>query len=411
MKKTYVDVLQALPPDETLHQFLASHGLAVPPALDAQPHEPPNRAVIEAIMTWGDTSARDRLTAELVASVALGDAAGGQAMFEAALSDPAVVTGLALCQSDLHRSFWLYVRHRALFERASDLDFWAHHSAQAQQYDLGVRRPAIPTDAALAGLRRAISAYYQRERQCGEGCVAYLVPRSPGIHLLTVHVKDLAELRLEFEGVVLKQRVGNPNIHMVLEYAEATGVVRTLARGGHKVQQMLVEAFAEHVLGVKATPERIKAPALDLSALRTGFDVPEVFEDGFSLVQLKSLTLLSPEGDLKIECTAMQASQHRSVHELLRDQLPGPLEGRWAVLAAQINLYYPPEPGRTRARVVPIEVTSRGRLNLHQFDAKLQAPLERYLVRIGILRPGQTLSAQEAPFAAGTVRATTPEDA
>ncbi|MFU0257858.1 hypothetical protein ACMZ9T_27650, partial [Klebsiella pneumoniae] len=79
------------------------------------------------------------------------------------------------------------------------------------------------------------------------------------------------------------------------------------------VQQMLVEAFAEHVLGVKATPERIKAPALDLSALRTGFDVPEVFEDGFSLVQLKSLTLLSPEGDLKIECTAMQASQHRSV--------------------------------------------------------------------------------------------------
>ncbi|MFX5821148.1 hypothetical protein ABTE22_19145, partial [Acinetobacter baumannii] len=87
----------------------------------------PNRAVIEAIMTWGDTSARDRLTAELVASVALGDAAGGQAMFEAALSDPAVVTGLALCQSDLHRSFWLYVRHRALFERASDLDFWAHH--------------------------------------------------------------------------------------------------------------------------------------------------------------------------------------------------------------------------------------------------------------------------------------------
>jgi len=122
MKKTYVDVLQALPPDETLHQFLASHGLAVPPALDAQPHEPPNRAVIEAIMTWGDTSARDRLTAELVASVALGDAAGGQAMFEATVNDPAVLTGLTFCQSDLHRSFWLYVRHRALFERASDLD-------------------------------------------------------------------------------------------------------------------------------------------------------------------------------------------------------------------------------------------------------------------------------------------------
>jgi hypothetical protein len=81
------------------------------------------------------------------------------------------------------------------------------------------------------------------------------------------------------------------------------------------------------------------------------------------------------------------------------------------VLAAQINLYYPPEPGRTRARVVPIEVTSRGRLNLHQFDPKLQAQLERYLVRIGILHPGQTLSAQEASFAAGPVGETTPEGA
>jgi hypothetical protein len=61
--------------------------------------------------------------------------------------------------------------------------------------------------------------------------------------------------------------------------------------------------------------------------------------------------------------------------------------------------------------VVPIEVTSRGRLNLHQFDARLQAQLERYLVKIGILRPGQTLSAQEGPFATGPMGATMPEDA
>ncbi len=210
-------------------------------------------------------------------------------------------------------------------------------------------------------------------------------------------------LRLEFEGVVLKRRVGNPNIHMVLEYSQATGVVRTLVRGGHKVQQMLVEAFAEHVLGVKANAQKIKAPCLDLSTLRTGFDVPEVFDDGFSLVQLKSLTLLSPDGDLKIECTAMQASQQRSVHELLKEKLPGPLEGQWAVTAAQVNLYYPPEPGRTRSRVVPIEITSRGRLNLHKFDNKLQAQLERYLVKVGILQKGQTLSAQELPPEADVV--------
>jgi len=83
------------------------------------------------------------------------------------------------------------------------------------------------------------------------------------------------------------------------------------------------------------------------------------------------------------------------VHELLKEKLPGPLEGQWAVTAAQVNLYYPPEPGRTRARVVPIEITSRGRLNLHKFDNKLQAQVERYLVKVGILQKGQTLNAQE----------------
>lgn len=62
--------------------------------------------------------------------------------------------------------------------------------------------------------------------------MAYLVERSPGVFLLTVHVKDLAMLRLEFEGANLARRVGNPNIHVVLDYAVATGVVRTLVRGG-----------------------------------------------------------------------------------------------------------------------------------------------------------------------------------
>jgi hypothetical protein len=65
------------------------------------------------------------------------------------------------------------------------------------------------------------------------------------------------------------------------------------------------------------------------------------------------------------------------------------------VTAAQVNLYYPPEPGRTRPKVVTIEVTSKGRLNLHKFDAKMQAQLEGYLVAVGILQKGQTLSAQE----------------
>ena len=76
---------------------------------------------------------------------------------------------------------------------------------------------------------------------------------------------------------------------------------------------------------------------------------------------------------------------------------PGPLAENWLVTAAHINLYYPPEPGKARAKVVTIEVTRKGRLNLHKFDAALQAQLEGYLVELGILQKGQTLNAQETP--------------
>ena len=398
MKKTFVDVMLELPVDTTLRDFLTSHGLPVPYGFAWDDTPETSQILVEAVKIWPDTDARDRMTANLLASVQLGDAAGKQAMFEAVVADGAALVGLTLCQSDIHRSFWLYVHHPALFDRAYDFSFWENHGPQTQQYDLGLKRQPNTADSALVALRQAISAFYKRELQCGDGSEAHLIERSPGVFLLSVHIKDMAMLRLEFEGSTLKRRVGNPNIHMVLEYAKTTGVVRTLVRGGAKYQHMLVEAFAEHVLGVKANAHRIKSPTLDLSMLRTGFDVQEAFEDGFSMVQLKALTLLSPDSALKIDCTAMQSSQQRSVHELLKEKLPGPLEGQWAVTAAQVNLYYPPEPGRTRPKVVTIEVTSKGRLNLHKFDAKMQAQLEGYLVAVGILQKGQTLSVQEPPL-------------
>jgi hypothetical protein len=395
MKKTFFEVLLELPADATLRDFLISHGLPVPDGFAWDGTRENSQPLVDAVKEWPDADARSRMIASLMASIQLGDPASKQAMFEAVVSDGAALAGLALCHSDDHRSFWLYVNHPELFERAVDLSYWEHRGAQAQQYDLGIRRQPNGSEVALAGLCRTVEAFYQRKMQCGESSVVHWIERSPGVFLLSIHVKDLATLRLEFEGKALKRRVGHPNIQMVLEYARTTGVVQTLVRGGAQYQKMLVDAFAEHVLGVKVNANKVKSPTLDLSMLRTGFDVPQALEDGFSMVQLKALTFLSPDGALKLECTAMQSSQQCSVHELLKEKLHGPQEGHWTVTAAQVNLYYPPEPSRTRAKVVTIEVTSKGRLNLHKFDAKMQAQLEGYLVSMGILQKGQTLNAQE----------------
>jgi hypothetical protein len=43
-----------------------------------------------------------------------------------------------------------------------------------------------------------------------------------------------------------------------------------------------------------------------------------------------------------------------------------------------------------------VEVTSKGRLNLHKFDEKLRTQLEGYLVHLEILEPKQALNFYEA---------------
>jgi hypothetical protein len=397
MQLTFVDVVLALPVDKVLREFVARAGLPLPDGCWDR-GICSSHTLLQAIDAWSDGAAREVLFAKLMASVALADTLGQQAMFQMAACHSEALNGLAACQSDLHRSFWLAMQHPALFEQACEMNYLERHSHQVQQHDLNVRlRPDIG-EAAMDHFREAISLFYQRELRCGDGCVAYAMERCSGVFLLTVHVKDLAMLRLEFEGKQLKRRVGNPNIHMVLEYSQATGVVRTLVRGGAKYHQMLMGAFADQLLGALVNAQRIKAPTLDLSALKGGFYVPQAVDDGFVALQLKSITVTSPHTNLQIECTAMACTEQRCVTQLLRREFPkeDPLNRDWQIDAARINLYYPTRPGsKARNKLVTVEVTRRGRLNLHKFDATLQAQLEGYLLELGILRRGQTLHAHE----------------
>jgi hypothetical protein len=188
---------------------------------------------------------------------------------------------------------------------------------------------------------------------------------------------------------------------MVLEYAQATGVARTIIRGGAKYHAMLCEAFARHLLGVDADAQRIQTPRLNLSNLRLGMNIPQAIEDGFVGLQVKSVTVVSGCGRLKLECTASASSDQRCVTDLLANYFnsENPLTRGWLIQAAVLNFYLAPLQGKSRCPVVSVEVTSKGRLNLHKFDEKLRTQLEGYLVQLGILQGQQVL--QPVPETAG----------
>ena len=405
--QTYADILLSLPVDDTLKTFIERHSLPMTEGWAWSDTVQTSRRLIGLIQAHPVVAMRDRIVAGLHACTLLAHPLGKQAMFQAAHDRPAELVGLIACKSDLHRAFWLYVHHPALFEAAAEIEYLDHHGQQAQQHDLGLKRTIKRDELSIAAFGDAIKGFYQRELGCGEVCVVNVLDRARGTQLISIHAKDLATAKLEFEGSQLQRRVGSPNIHMVLEYAQATGVARTIIRGGAKYHAMLCEAFARHLLGVDAEAQRIQAPRLNLSTLRLGLNIPQAIDDGFVGLQVKSVTVVSGCGQLKMECTASAASDQRCVTDLLQDYFgaENPLARGWAIQAAVLNFYLAPMQGKSRCQVVSVEITSKGRLNLHKFDEKLRAQLEGYLVQLGILKAQQVLKLdreQEQPQAVAT---------
>jgi hypothetical protein len=391
--QTYADILLSLPVDDTLKTFIERHAFPMPEGWVWSDTVQTSRRLIGLIQAHPVVAQRDRIVAGLHASTLLAHPLGKQAMFQAAHDRPAELVGLIACKSDLHRAFWLYVHHPALFEAAAEIEYLDHHGQQAQQHDLGLKRTIKRDEVSIAAFGDAIKGFYQRELGCGEVCVVNVLDRARGTQLISIHAKDLATAKLEFEGSQLQRRVGSPNIHMVLEYAQATGVARTIIRGGAKYHAMLCEAFARHLLGVDADAQRIQTPRLNLSTLRMGLNIPQAIDDGFVGLQVKSVTLVSGCGQLKMECTASAANEQRCVTDLLQDYFgaENPLARGWTIQAAVLNFYLAPMQGKSRCQVVSVEITSKGRLNLHKFDEKLRAQLEGYLVQLGILKTQQVL--------------------
>ncbi len=391
--QTYADILLNLPVDDTLKTFMERHALPLPEGWSWNDSVQTSKGLIGLIQSHPVAAMRDRIVAGLHASTLLAHPLGKQAMFQAAHDRPSELMGLIGCKSDLQRALWLYVHHPALFEAAAEIEYLDHHGQQAQQHDLGIKRAIQRDEASIAAFSDAIKGFYQRELGCGEVCVVNVLERARGTQLISIHAKDLATAKLEFEGSQLQRRVGSPNIHMVLEYAQATGVARTIIRGGAKYHAMLCEAFARHLLGVDADAQRIQTPRLNLTSLRMGMNIPQAIEDGFVGLQVKSVTVVSGCGRLKMECTASASSDQRCVTDLLASYFnsENPLTRGWMIQAAVLNFYLAPMQGKSRCPVVSVEVTSKGRLNLHKFDEKLRTQLEGYLVQLGILQGQQVL--------------------
>lgn len=394
---THIEVLVQLAREVDLCERLRLHGLEVQQLQisDAERDHEDSRAwafAVAGAIERLPSDARERLIAELHTASQLGDAPGRQAMYQAATLRADILAGLTLCSSDLHRSFWLYHRHRETFNLARASDYLATHSLCAQQFDLGVNLMPRRDAQALEALRAAISQHYRHHYGCGDTCVLQLTERSAGVYMLQAYIRDLPTLRLEFVGEAVRRRVGHPSIHLVLEYSPATGIARTSLRGSSACHRKLVEAFARHLLGV----DQIKARPMtvDLSPLRMGVELHRPSR-GFTKLQVQQITAMSANGVMSVTYTIVEDGYRDDITAEVRKNLPGsdPLGEQWVIVSARLVLHRMHEPGAPDTGEIVVDITHTGRLNLTRFNAQLQAQIEGYLVDVGVLLPGQTLHA------------------
>jgi hypothetical protein len=107
-----------------------------------------------------------------------------------------------------------------------------------------------------------------------------------------------------------------------------------------------------------------ETPRLNLSTLALGaWNIPQAIDDGFVGLQVKSVTVVSDCGRLKMECTA-SAFQRSALRDRtcwqdyfgaeIRLRVAGPIQ------AAVLNFYLAPMQGKSRCQVVSVEITQQG---------------------------------------------------
>ena len=395
----FADVLLSLPVDDTLKTFLMVHQLPLPEGWRWSDNSNTRKRLLHLVLSHPQVEMREHIIAALHLSGQLVRPTGRRAMQQVVHDKPAAQAGLFKCTNDSHRAFWLYVHHPDLFREASEIEYIEHHGGQACQFNLNTQQPMLRDDNSLLAFKQAIKTFYSDEMGCGEACVVHVVDRVSGTQLVSVHVKDAATATLAFEGEQLILKVGNPNIHMCLEYSQMTGLARTLVRGGARYHAQLCEAFACHLLGMEVLAQRVPVPTCDLSSLRAGLHVPQANADGFIAMQIKDITVLSNCERLRLDCSATAQANGQCVSDLLRHKLASqhPLRGGWSVVSATLNFFLPPRKVSGRCEVISVEVTSKGRTNLHKFEERLRSQLEGYLVSLGILAPDQAMHALPTP--------------
>jgi hypothetical protein len=383
-------VLRHLPVKSPLvRDFLSKRGFDPGADFDWNETEPAlARRLSDLIGDLTDDDVRQALIADLEKVGQLSDPSGERQMRTVSGGNLTIIAAMEQLHTSEERALWLFEHHPDRFDDALEARFFDEQSASAwaQTHDLRIKQPLDRSAEAQAALKAAISAFYRQREGCGYNVLVELIDRHlEGTVQVTVYVADLPNHRTEFEHGELTRRRSTPVKDLALNYNPATGIARTVVRGGKDYHMMFAASVSEHLLHHKIKPERVQPQRYRLSVLRGGISVQDPAALGLECVRLRGLTLWDPDTNLYADFKA-PARTRNAVMEQIQKAFPQPgFWERWVIIGAQICLHFFPEAGRQQGRKLTLRFNRNGECNLHSIGEADRALVEPLLIEWGLV--------------------------
>ncbi|MGD0631792.1 MAG: hypothetical protein ABR987_20870 [Terracidiphilus sp.] len=379
---------------DVLHQYLDVRQINLAGRVDWQNPMQTQPDALFAVITALAQRDRDAIITDFENVEQLCDAVGQVALHSVAAGDKRVLFLLQSADSNVAKSIALLLAHGTLFEYALAAAYadrllmgrsWSAFNINASA-TIGFSSPNLP--AFEAELTTALTRpdgstgklkidSFERGTFAEDGKLVGL-----NVHY-AIYSEGLPVSDVAFVGDELKRETRHPVHEGAILYDADGSTLDVVAGGGKAVRNRIADSFAQNMLGIKGKVHPVSARQFDLNRLRRPMAFDSDPADGIKIAKLTLLRLA--RAGSRYERVTIEVDPSDRIDLCTRstqwfgdaDPLRWP---DWYVTHATLRIVFHPEPGRTRDKIVSIQLRSNGS-NLRDQTLQHQVVCQKYLAR------------------------------
>ncbi|HEU5092663.1 MAG TPA: hypothetical protein VFT30_08255 [Nitrospira sp.] len=294
--------------------------------------------------------------------------------------------------SAYRRAHWLYVQSRDAFRQAEEIRYADEYQNAQRLWDgfVGPRFLELKDDPllieqfkeALQGLLAAgrihVEIFNRIRSRRGEP--------DREIRQITVYSEDIPVDEVVFTTSGIRNQARKPVRETAITYEPASGTIEVVGRV-KSLREQVASQFAQKLLGVDLSGERLPPRRVDLTPLLDPMSFPVDPQDGIARVKLTRLVISSLDGGLT-QWFDVPFGGEDSLHEVLDEQYgeENPLRNQTRPWLARIEVQFEPERNRMKGKKIAVVLSLPTKCNLRGKTEKERLVLDRYLRAWGLLR-------------------------